>query len=84
MVSKSLIVGLFYFIKWEECYMAKQLVRNFEEVPAIMDIPYAARLLGRSSDSLKKLAQDGRLLGAFKIGSQWRIAKSKLIEHIGE
>ena len=62
--------------------MKKQFVTDWSEVPLVVDLPYVARLLGRSVESLKKSAQKGVLPGAFKVGRDWRVDRDRLRQHI--
>ena len=61
----------------------KRIISNWDQAPIIMDLPYAALLLGRSTESLKKHAQRGTLPGCFKLGNEWRVDKSVLMRHTG-
>jgi excisionase family DNA binding protein len=54
---------------------------NWERVPIVFDLSYAAALLGVSLDWLHKLAQRGQF-PAFKIGKLWRVKKEDLLEYI--
>ena len=56
-------------------------IREWAEVPTIIDLPFAARLLGRSYERTKRDCQAGRL-PAFKVGVEWRIQKDRLAEFI--
>lgn len=64
--------------------MSKQnVITDWNEVPLMMDIPLAARLLGKSPEWTKKKAQSGEL-PAIKVGEEWRIPKSKLRQYLGD
>lgn len=64
--------------------MQKQkLIVSWDEVPVLMDLSFAARLLGKSVEWAKKKAQLGEL-PALKVGDEWRISKSKLREYVGD
>jgi len=54
-----------------------KVVTSWDEVPVIFDMPMAARLFGRSVDSLKLKAQ-AREIPAFKIGAEWRFDKDAI------
>lgn len=56
---------------------SKDLVYNWDEVPAIIDIPYAMMLLGCSRETIRRECQNGGL-PAFKVGDMWRIRKDAL------
>lgn len=58
-------------------------VYRWDDVPVIVDLPYAAILLGVSIECLKKWAQSGKI-PAFKIGKLWRINKSDLMDFINQ
>lgn len=56
---------------------------NWNEVPIIFDLPYAARIVELSVDCLKKRAAAGTF-PAYKEGKDWRVRKTALMEHVGE
>lgn len=62
--------------------MKLQPITDWAQVPIVIDLPFAARLLGRSVESLKKRAQRNELPGAFKVGNLWRVSKDVLRQHI--
>ena len=62
--------------------MPKPII-NWDEVPVLMDIPLAARVLIKSPEWVKQKAQSGEL-PAVKVGTEWRIPKSKLREYVGD
>ena len=62
--------------------MPKPII-NWDDVPVLMDIPLAARVLIKSPEWVKQKAQSGDL-PAVKVGNEWRIPKSKLREYIGD
>jgi excisionase family DNA binding protein len=53
----------------------------WERVPVVMDLSYAAVLLGVSLDRLRKLAQRGEF-PAFKVGKLWRVNKTDMLSYI--
>jgi hypothetical protein len=57
-------------------------VTDWGNVPLVLDLPLAARIVGSSPEYLKKRAQRGDF-PAYKEGKQWRVTKSALIAHIG-
>lgn len=61
----------------------KGYIYNWDEVPLIIDLPYAARLLGCSVQLIRKNCQDGKI-PAFKIGAMWRIRKEDMIAYTKE
>lgn len=54
---------------------------DWNRVPVIFDLTYAAALLDVSLDRMHKLAQQGRF-PAFKVGKLWRVRKDDLINYI--
>jgi len=59
-----------------------QIITNWEQVPVVIDLPFASRLLGQSIETLKKRSQRGELPGAFKAGRDWRVAKNALRDYV--
>ena len=62
--------------------MRQNQITDWSQVPLIIDLPFASRLLGRSVESLKKRAQVGNLPGAFKDGGHWRVSKDLLRKYV--
>jgi hypothetical protein len=58
-----------------------QAITSWDDVPLVMDLPFAARIVGQSPEYLKKRAQRGTF-PAYREGSQWRVSKETLREHI--
>jgi excisionase family DNA binding protein len=56
---------------------------DWNRVPVIFDLSYAAALLHVSLDWLHKLAQRGQF-PAFKIGKLWRVHKDDLLNYIDQ
>lgn len=56
---------------------------DWNRVPVIFDLTYAAALLGVSTDRMHKLAQQGRF-PAFKVGKLWRVRKDDLLTYIDQ
>jgi excisionase family DNA binding protein len=54
---------------------------DWNRVPVIFDLTYAAALLGVSTDRMHKLAQQGRF-PAFKVGKLWRVNKTDMLSYI--
>ena len=63
--------------------MRNGIITSWEQVPIVMDLPFACRILAKSYDRLKKLSQQGNF-PAFKAGSEWRVTKDDLIRYIEE
>jgi hypothetical protein len=61
--------------------MKPKPVTSWDDVPIVMDMPMAARIVGQCPEYLKKRAQRGTF-PAYKEGSQWRVSKAALKEHI--
>jgi len=62
--------------------IVKKLVANWADVPVVLDLPLAARIIGQSPEYLKKRCQRGDFPG-YKEGNQWRISKEALQRHVG-
>ena len=63
--------------------MRQTQITDWSQVPLILDLPFTARLLGVSIESLKKRCQSGTLPGAFKLdGGHWRVSKNALRRYI--
>ena len=56
---------------------------SWEDVPVIIDIPYAARLIGCTVDVLTRKCQKGEF-PAHKVFNRWRISKEELISFINQ
>ena len=50
---------------------------NWDEVPIVMDLPMASRIVGSTPESLKRRALNGTF-PAYKEGKNWRIEKDQL------
>lgn len=61
----------------------KRFIYSFDEIPLIVDIPYAAKLFGIAETSVRKLCRDKRLK-AIKFGKDWRIPKNEIEKLIKE
>jgi len=59
-----------------------QIITSWEQVPVVIDLPLASRILGQSIETLKKRSQRGELPGAFKAGRDWRVAKDALRNYV--
>ena len=56
-------------------------ITKWEDVPVIIDLTYAAHLLGCSRESVRKLCQSGEIK-AFKVCEMWRIRKEAVFEYM--
>ena len=63
--------------------MKVKVATDWAEVPIIMDLPYAARMIGITPEALAKRCQKGTFPG-YKEGKFWRVTKAALINHIEE
>ena len=58
-----------------------KVVTDWADVPIVMDLPYAARVIGVTPEALTKRCQKGTFPG-YKEGKFWRVTKASLIHHI--
>lgn len=56
-------------------------VTSWDDVPVLMDLAYASRIVGLCPDYLKQLSIKGTF-PAGKIGNCWRVSKESLIEYM--
>ena len=61
--------------------MRQKIITSWDEVPIIMDLPMASRIVGQCLETLKSRARRGEF-PAYKEGNEWRGAKEQLIKHI--
>ncbi len=52
-------------------------ITNWDEVPVVMDLPIASRIVGQTVESLKIRSRKGEF-PAFKEGTEWRVEKDVL------
>lgn len=57
-------------------------VTNWQELPVLLDIPTAARLLGKKENNVRRLIYDGEL-PARKAGGEWRLRKDEIMLCMG-
>lgn len=57
-------------------------VTDWKEVPVIFDIPMACRILGKTSESVRRMVTSGEL-PALKAGNEWRIRKDHIMAYLG-
>lgn len=63
--------------------MKKELtIFNWKEVPVVINLPYAAIILKANPEVVRRYLAEGKLKG-FKLGREWRINKSDLMEFVG-
>lgn len=74
-------VGAVPYLKRGEFMTTQKYITNWDDVPVIFDVPFAARLLGFSVDIMTRKCQKGEL-PAHKVFNQWRIRKDELIQFI--
>ena len=63
-------------------WMNVRAITTWNDVPIVMDLPMASRIVGLSYECLKKRAQRGDF-PAYKEGKQWRVNKAALRKHVG-
>ena len=61
--------------------MKARILGSWDDVPIVLDLPLAARIVGQTPGYLKKRAQRGDF-PAYKEGSSWRVSKDALRAHI--
>jgi excisionase family DNA binding protein len=57
-------------------------VVGWDQVPIVIDLPYVAVVLGANPEVIRRYLASGKLKG-FKVGREWRINKSDLMEFVG-
>ena len=55
---------------------------DWQDVPVMMDVPAAARVLGRNPEVVRRALQKGTLPGQ-KVMGGWVIRKDELMAHLG-
>jgi len=58
-----------------------KVTTNWDDVPVVMDLPYAARILALTPETLIKRAKAGKF-PAYKEGKVWRVRKESLTAHL--
>ena len=56
---------------------------SWDDVPIVMDIATAAKILAVPYESLRTKVQQGEF-PASKVGTLWRITKTALMQYVGE
>lgn len=56
-------------------------ITNWNDVPVVIDIPMAARLLGFTVDVITRKCKKGEI-PAHKVFNQWRIDKDELVQFL--
>ena len=59
------------------------MLTRWDDLPILLDLPLAARVLGVTGETLKRQAQSGTF-PAIKCGKCWRISKRSLREYVGD
>ena len=63
--------------------MKQHTITDWSNVGIVIDLAFAARILGVTPESLKKRAQKkGDSFGAFKCGNLWRVEKTAFRRYI--
>lgn len=57
-------------------------ITSWDDVPIVLDLAMAARIVGQAPEYLKKRAQRGTF-PAYKEGAAWRCEKTALMKHVG-
>lgn len=57
-------------------------VVGWDQVPIVIDLPYVAVVLGANPEVIRRYLASDKLKG-FKVGREWRINKSDLMEFVG-
>ncbi len=60
----------------------KKTVYNWEEVPVVINLPFVAIILKANPEVVRRYLASGKLKG-FKVGKEWRVNKSDLMEFVG-
>ena len=60
---------------------AQRIITDWNQVPVVMDLPFAARIMGKSPESLKARCIKGDF-PAFKDGKLWYVEKAALRAYI--
>ncbi len=60
----------------------KKTVYNWEEVPVVINLPFAAIILKANPEVVRRYLASGKLKG-FKVGKEWRVNKSDLMKFVG-
>ena len=62
-------------------YERKKPITDWQTVPVVIDLKYAARIIGVSEKALIQRCQK-KQFPAYKEGKLWRVKKESLLEHI--
>lgn len=57
-------------------------VTDWNDVPVLLDLPYAARIVGMSAEYVKRLSIAGKF-PAVKVGNSWRVNRDDLMAFVG-
>jgi|LSQX01.3.fsa_nt_gb excisionase family DNA binding protein len=57
-------------------------VTDWNDVPVLLDLPYAARIVGMSAEYIKRLSNAGKF-PAVKVGNSWRVNRDDLMVYVG-
>lgn len=60
----------------------KKTIYNWEEVPVVINLPFVAIILKANPEVVRRYLASGKLKG-FKVGKEWRVNKSDLMEFVG-
>jgi excisionase family DNA binding protein len=60
----------------------KKTVYNWDQVPVVINLPFVAVILKANPEVVRRYLASGKLKG-FKVGKEWRINKSDLMDFVG-
>ena len=55
---------------------------NWDQVPVVINLPFVAVILKANPEVVRRYLASGKLKG-FKVGKEWRINKSDLMDFVG-
>ena len=55
---------------------------NWNQVPVVINLPFVAVILKANPEVVRRYLASGKLKG-FKVGKEWRINKSDLMDFVG-
>ncbi len=61
--------------------MAVKSITSWDDVPVVMDLVMAGRIVGLTPERLRLLSRNGEF-PATRAGVEWRVEKDELIEYI--
>ena len=61
----------------------QHIITDWNDVPVVMDLAMAARVLGVTERHLASLCREGKMPEARKVGRLWRIRKEAVMQMVG-